>query len=92
MNGMNKEKHTVRGGVMMSGKGEPWHTKEEYVSRMVSLFALLLLSLLNRYFLMASHHERAVNRPADRPATFDISKLDSFKVQSEHSEFCLMAL
>ena len=29
---------------------------------------LLLLLLLNRYFLMASHHERAVNRLADRPA------------------------
>ena len=27
--GTNKEKNTVRGGVMMTGKGEPWHTKEE---------------------------------------------------------------
>ena len=27
--GTNKEKHTVRGGVMLTGKGEPWHTKEE---------------------------------------------------------------
>ena len=36
---------------------------------------LLLLLLLNRYFLMASHHERAMNRPADRPA-IKLSKLD----------------
>ena len=27
--GTNNEKNTVRGGVMMTGKGEPWHTKEE---------------------------------------------------------------
>jgi hypothetical protein len=30
--GTNKEKNTVRGGVMMTGKGEPWHTKERKYS------------------------------------------------------------
>ena len=45
----------------MSNKSSP-------LNYIPTLLLLNLLFLLNRYFLMASHHERAVNRPAERPA------------------------